>query len=103
MTELAGAASANPIYGVSKPGTIGLPYPGNAFRIVDPEDPSREMPRGQPGELTCRGPLVMMGYRNDPTATAATLRPDGWLHTGDIAVMDDDGYVTIVDRKRRDS
>jgi long-chain acyl-CoA synthetase len=101
MLELAGAASANPIYGINKPGTIGLPYPGNAFRIVDPDEPSRERPRGQPGELMCRGPLVMMGYYNDPTATAETLRPDGWLHTGAIAVMDDDGYVTIIDRKTR--
>jgi long-chain acyl-CoA synthetase len=98
MTELAGAASANPIYGVNKPGTIGLPYPGNAFRVVDPDEPSREMPRGQPGELMCRGPLVMMGYHNNPAATAATVRPDGWLRTGGIAVMDDDGYATIVDR-----
>jgi long-chain acyl-CoA synthetase len=101
MTELAGATSANPIYGVNKPGTIGVPYPGNAFRVVDAEDPSREMPRGQPGELMCRGPLVMMGYFNDPAATAETLRPDGWLHTGDVATLDDDGYATIVDRKRR--
>jgi len=100
MTELAGATSANPVYGVNKPGTIGLPYPGNAFRVVDAEDPSREMPRGEPGELMYRGPLVMMGYYNNPAATAETIRPDGWLHTGDIAVMDDDGYATIVDRKK---
>ena len=99
MTELAGAASANPIHGTNKPGTIGLPYPGSAFRVVDPEEPSRNVPRGEPGELMYSGPLVMMGYCNDPAATAATLRPDGWLHTGDIAVMDDDGYVRIVDRK----
>jgi long-chain acyl-CoA synthetase len=100
MTELAGATSANPVYGVNKPGTIGLPYPGNAFRVVDAEDPSREMPRGQPGELMYSGPLVMMGYYNNPAATAETIRLDGWLHTGDIAIMDDDGYATIVDRKK---
>jgi long-chain acyl-CoA synthetase len=100
MTELAGATSANPIYAVNKPGTIGLPYPGNAFRVVDPEDPTREMPRGQPGELMYSGPLVMMGYYNNPSASAETIRPDGWLHTGDIAVMDDDGYATIIDRKK---
>jgi long-chain acyl-CoA synthetase len=100
MTELAGATSANPIYGVNKLGTIGLPYPGNAFRVVDAEDPTREMPRGQPGELMYSGPLVMMGYHNNPAASAETIRPDGWLHTGDIAVMDDDGYATIVDRKK---
>jgi long-chain acyl-CoA synthetase len=100
MTELAGATSANPVYGPNKPGTIGVPYPGNAFRVVDVENPDREMPRGERGELMYRGPLVMMGYYNNPQATAETIRPDGWLHTGDIATMDDDGYATIVDRKK---
>jgi long-chain acyl-CoA synthetase len=100
MTELAGATSANPIYAANKPGTIGQPYPGNAFRVVDIDDPTREMPRGEPGELMYYGPLVMMGYFNNPTATAETVRPDGWLHTGDIATMDEDGYATIVDRKK---
>ena len=100
MTELAGATSANPVYALNKPGTIGLPYPGNAFRVVDMEDAAREMPRGQPGELMYSGPLVMLGYHNNPAASAETIRPDGWLHTGDIAIMDDDGYATIVDRKK---
>jgi long-chain acyl-CoA synthetase len=100
MTELAGATSANPVYGPNKPGTIGIPYPGNAFRVVDVEDPDKEMPRGERGELMYRGPLVMMGYYNDPEATAETIRADGWLHTGDIATLDDDGYATIVDRKK---
>jgi long-chain acyl-CoA synthetase len=100
MTELAGAASANPVYGPNKPSTIGVPYPGNAFRVVDVEDPNKEMPLGERGELMYRGPLVMMGYYNHPKATAETIRPDGWLHTGDIATMDDDGYATIVDRKK---
>lgn len=85
MTELAGATSANPIYGVNKPGTIGLPYPGNAFRVVDMEDATIEMPRGQPGELMYSGSLVMMGYHNNAAASAETVRPDGWLHTGDVA------------------
>lgn len=100
MTELAGATSANPVYGPNKPGTIGVPYPGNAFRVVDVEDPDKEMPPNERGELMYRGPLVMMGYYNNPEATAGTIRPDGWLHTGDIATMDDDGYATIVDRKK---
>ena len=100
MTELAGATSANPVYGPNKPGTIGIPYPGNAFRVVDVEDPEKEMPPGERGELMYRGPLVMTGYYNNPKATAETIRPDGWLHTGDIATMDDDGYATIVDRKK---
>ena len=100
MTELAGTASANPIHAANKPGTIGQAYPGNAFRVVDIEDATREMPRGEPGELMYYGPLAMMGYFNNPAATAETIRPDGWLHTGDIATMDDDGYATIVDRKK---
>ena len=100
MTELSGATSANPVYGNNKPGTIGLPYPGNAFRVVDMEDACVELPRGQPGELMFRGPLVMMGYHGNAKATAEAVRPDGWLHTGDVAIMDDDGYATIVDRKK---
>jgi long-chain acyl-CoA synthetase len=100
MTELAGATSANPVYGPNKPGTIGVPYPGNAFRVVDVQNPEKEMPPGERGELMYRGPLVMMGYYNKPEATAETIRPDGWLHTGDIATLDDDGYATIVDRKK---
>jgi long-chain acyl-CoA synthetase len=100
MTELAGATSANPVYGLNKPGTIGVPYPGNAFRVVDVDDAEKEMPRGERGELMYRGPLVMQGYYNNPQATAETIRPDGWLHTGDIATMDEDGYATIVDRKK---
>ncbi len=100
MTELAGATSANPAYGPNKPGTIGVPYPGNAFRVVDAEDPDKDMPPGERGELMYRGPLVMIGYYNNPQATAETIRPDGWLHTGDIATMDEDGFATIVDRKK---
>lgn len=100
MTELAGATSANPVYGPNKPGTIGVPYPGNAFRVVDVENPDKDMAPGERGELMYRGPLVMMGYFNNPKATAETIRPDGWLHTGDIATMDDDGFATIVDRKK---
>ena len=100
MTELAGAAAGNPVYGPNKPGTIGVPYPGNAFRVVDVEDADKEMPRGERGELMFRGPLVMDGYYNNPKGTAETLRSDGWLHTGDIATMDEDGYAMIVDRKK---
>jgi long-chain acyl-CoA synthetase len=88
-TELAGATSANAIYGVNKPGTIGLPYPGNEFRVVDVEDASKEMPLGERGELMYRGP--MQGYYDNAKATAETIRPDGWLHTGDIATMGEAG------------
>ena len=100
MTELAGATSANPVIGPNKPGTIGIPYPGNAMRVVDIDDPTREMPVGERGELMFRGPLVMLGYYGNEEGTAATIEPDGWLHTGDIATMDEDGYFTIVDRMK---
>jgi long-chain acyl-CoA synthetase len=100
MTELAGAAAANPVYGLNKPGTIGVPFPGNAFRVVDIDDAEKVLPRGERGELMYRGPLVMDGYYNNPKGTAETLRRDGWLHTGDIATMDEDGYAVIVDRKK---
>ena len=98
MTELAGATSANPVIGPNKPGTIGIPYPGNAMRVVDIADPTREMPVGERGELMFRGPLVMLGYYGNEAGTAETIEPDGWLHTGDVATMDEDGYFTIVDR-----
>jgi long-chain acyl-CoA synthetase len=100
MTELAGAATANPVYGPNKPGTIGVPLPGQSCRVVDVEHADQEVQRGERGELMFRGPLVMDGYYNNPKETAETLRPDGWLHTGDIATMDEDGYTTIVDRKK---
>jgi long-chain acyl-CoA synthetase len=100
MTNLAGAASANPVHGANKPGTIEQPFPGNSFKVVAIEDPSRKMPRGEAGELMLKGPMVMTGYHGNSRATAETVRSDGWLHTGDIAIMDEDGYATIVDRKK---
>ena len=70
------------------------------MRVVDIEDPTREMPVGERGELMFRGPLVMLGYYGNEQGTAATIEPDGWLHTGDVATMDEDGYFTIVDRMK---
>jgi long-chain acyl-CoA synthetase len=99
MTELAGAASANPVVGPNKPGTIGIAYPGNSMRVVDLDDPNVVLGPGQRGELMFRGPLVMDGYFGNEDATRASIEPDGWLHSGDIATMDEDGYFTIVDRK----
>ena len=100
MTELAGPASANPAIGPNKPGTIGIAYPGNAMRIVDAEDPSMVLGPGQRGELMFRGPMVMDGYYGNPSATKETIEADGWLHSGDIATVDEDGYFSIVDRKK---
>jgi long-chain acyl-CoA synthetase len=100
MTELAGAATFNPYPGINKPGTIGLPLPGTFCKIVDVESPEKEMPEGERGELMIRGPLVMDGYFGNDKGTRETIRPDGWMHTGDIATVDADGYYTIVDRKK---
>ncbi len=80
-------------------GSIGVPIPGTDVRIVDIEAGEKEMSCGEPGELVVKGPQVMRGYWNMPEETANTLR-DGWLHTGDIARMDEQGYLYIVDRKK---
>jgi long-chain acyl-CoA synthetase len=81
-----------------KPGSAGLPYPDTEARIVDLQIGEVEMPRGREGELLVRGPQVMMGYWKDPEATALALR-GGWLHTGDVAMIDEDGYLYIFERK----
>ena len=100
MTELAGAATFNPYWGDNKPGTIGVPMPGMFCKIVAVDDPEKEMPAGERGELMIKGPLVMDGYAGNEKSTRETVRADGWMHTGDIATADEDGYYTIVDRKK---
>lgn len=87
----------NPYGGVTKPGSIGLPIPEFSARIID--DKGNEVPPGGNGELLIKGPGVMKGYMNRPDETNKTIR-DGWLHTGDIARMDEDNYIYIVDRKK---
>jgi long-chain acyl-CoA synthetase len=99
LSEASPGTHTNPVYGQRKVGSIGLPLPDTEARIVDAETGEREMPVGEAGELVIRGPQVMKGYWNNPEETAATLR-GGWLHTGDIARMDEDGYFFIVDRKK---
>ncbi|HZA84168.1 MAG TPA: long-chain fatty acid--CoA ligase, partial [Actinomycetes bacterium] len=99
LSEASPVAIANPIYGKRKAGTIGMPLPDTLARIADPNDPDRSLPPGEPGELAIAGPQVMQGYWNRPDETAAVLR-DGWLLTGDMAVMDEEGYFAIVDRKK---
>jgi long-chain acyl-CoA synthetase len=93
------ATHCNPIYNVNKIGSIGLPLPGVDCRIVDPEDGLTELGPGQPGELLIKGPQVMSSYFNRPELTREALR-DGWLYTGDMARMDDEGYFYILDRKQ---
>ncbi|MFZ7126566.1 MAG: long-chain-fatty-acid--CoA ligase [Desulfobacterales bacterium] len=99
LTESSPVTHVNPFHGNRKVGSIGLPIPDTEARIVDLEDGTREIPVGESGELVVRGPQVMKGYWNRPEATKETLR-DGWLYTGDIAQMDEEGYFYIVDRKK---
>jgi long-chain acyl-CoA synthetase len=100
MTEIAGLGSTHPLYGDNKHGSIGCAIPYCELRIADAEDASKTMPRGEVGELMVRGPIVMMGYFGDEEKTRETLEPDGWMHTGDLGTMDEDGCVYIVDRKK---
>ena len=99
LTEAAPITHANPFNGVRKVGSVGLPFPDTECRIVDLTDGTRDVPAGETGELLIWGPQVMKGYWNNPQETARTLK-DGWLFTGDIARMDEDGYFYIVDRKK---
>jgi long-chain acyl-CoA synthetase len=99
LTEAVTAVACNPFRGQRKPGAIGIPFPDMEWKIVDLADGKTEAPVGQAGEIVLRGPDLMMGYLNQPEKTAETLK-DGWLFTGDIGVMDEDGYVTLVDRKK---
>jgi long-chain acyl-CoA synthetase len=97
LTEASPVTHANPIDGERRAGSIGLPVPDTDCKIVHLEDPDREVDVGERGELCVRGPQVMLGYWNRPEDTALSIR-NGWLHTGDVAVMDEDGYFFIVDR-----
>ena len=99
LTETSPVAVANPLDGRAREGSIGMPLPDTDCRIVDLEDTDREVPQGERGELCIMGPQVMMGYWNKPEETAASIR-DGWFLTGDIAIMDPDGFFRIVDRKK---
>lgn len=100
MTESSPVALGNPFYPTRRTGTIGVPFPSTLMKVVDLDDPSVEVPQGEPGELLIKGPQVFQGYWNDPEETAATLLPDGWLRTGDIVTVDEDGFTTIVDRAK---
>jgi long-chain acyl-CoA synthetase len=97
LSEASPVTHANPIFGQRRHGSIGLPWPDTEAKIVDIATGNRELPVGETGELVIRGPQVMQGYWNKPGETAEALR-GGWLHTGDIARRDEDGYFYIVDR-----
>jgi long-chain acyl-CoA synthetase len=101
LTESSGVVSTNPYEGEDRTGTIGHPLPGTRIRLLDKEDPSQDALPGEPGELAIQGPQVMQGYWQRPEAAAAAFatREDGrWLRTGDVAVIEADGYIRIVDR-----
>jgi long-chain acyl-CoA synthetase len=97
LTESSGVVSANPYSGLNKSGTIGQPVPGTIVKLVDKEDPTLQVPEGEPGELIFSGPQVMQGYWNMPDQDEQVFI-DGFLRTGDVAEIDEDGYIKIVDR-----
>src|ERR1700749_4881527 len=99
MTETAPVIMANPLNGNARHVSVGVPMPGTMARVVSETDPSRAVEVGQAGELLVRGPQVFAGYLNQPRETAEVLS-NGWLRTGDIAMMSPDGFFTLIDRKR---
>jgi len=99
MSETSPVVTCNPLKGQCKIGSVGIPISDTDARIVDAQDPTRELAVGEEGELVLRGPQVMSGYWNQPEETAKTII-NGWLHTGDLATVDEDGYFRIVGRKK---
>jgi long-chain acyl-CoA synthetase len=99
MTEASPVTHTNPFSGVRKVGSVGMPIPDTEVKIVLLDDHTKPVPLGESGEIIIKGPQVMKGYWNKPEATADQIR-DGWLLTGDIGKMDEDGYFYIVDRKK---
>jgi len=98
LSETSPVLMANPVSDDRRLGTVGLPLPSTHVRVVDPDDPSRDMPVGEAGELVVRGPQVFSGYWGRSDATSEVFTADGWFRTGDIVTLDADGFVAIVDR-----
>jgi long-chain acyl-CoA synthetase len=99
LTEISPMGTASPWKGEIKPGTVGIPLPSTDLKIVDMDTGTSEMKLGDSGEICFKGPQVMKGYYKKPEETSIVLK-DGWLFTGDIGFLDEDGYLTIVDRKK---
>lgn len=98
LTETSPVACCNPLDGTDRSGTIGLPLPSTLIKMID--DDGKDLPLGQAGEICIKGPQVMKGYWQRPDETAKVMTPDGWFKSGDIGVMDPDGFTKIVDRKK---
>ncbi len=99
MSETGSLGVSNPVIGQKKVGSIGIPHPSTDVKIVDLDKAESEVEPGQPGELLIKSPLIMKEYWNNPEATKEVLT-DGWLHTGDVVIQDEDGYLFVVDRKK---
>ena len=100
MTETAAIGSFTPARGVRHPGSCGIPAPGIEFRFTDITDPTRVLPFGERGEIGVRGPNIMRGYWKNDKATADMISSDGFMRTGDVGYLDEDGYIYIVDRTK---
>ncbi len=100
MTESSPVALGNPFHPSRRTGTIGIPFPSTDMKVVSLQEPHEAVEPGQPGELLIKGPQVFSGYWNNPEETAKVLTAEGWLHTGDVVTVDDDGFATIVDRAK---
>ncbi|TYR78603.1 long-chain fatty acid--CoA ligase [Priestia megaterium] len=99
LSEASPVTNCNPPFAQRKPGTVGLGLPNTAYKVVDVATGTKEMPAGELGEVVIKGPQVMKGYWNQPEETANAIR-NGWLYTGDIGAIDEEGYLSIVDRKK---
>ena len=100
MTETSPSGTFTPVHGVRKAGSCGIPVPGVTLKVLSVEDPTRYVGRGERGEICIAGPNVMKGYWKKPEATAQAMTADGFLRTGDVGYMDEDGFVFIVDRTK---
>lgn len=98
LSECSPIVTVTPIYGTVKPGSIGVPIADTLVKIIDPQTGAEITTSGEIGELLVKGPQVMQGYWNNPAETALVFTDDGWLRTGDLVYMDDDGYIFIADR-----
>ncbi len=98
LTETSPVVVGNPLTEARRPGTLGIPYPSTKIRVVNPDDPSQDVEQGESGELLIKGPQVFSGYWNLPDETAAQFLPGGWLRTGDVVKIGEDGFVVLVDR-----